>query len=362
MAVDNRAKNMMLCTWDGIHWYFLPYDLDTILGGRNDSVLKYDYTITHESFDDSIGSYAFAGHDSVLWDLVRGCPEKLREVAGTLRSNMSTEDVLDMFNVQMMGNWCERIYNKDGEYKYIKPLTEGVTTSEGTKYYDYLYALQGSRYAHRTFTIQNRFALLDSQYLAGTYRQDSFPVYFGYKFSTDKRKVKITSSERYYFGYGYTSGDPKQSGVLAEDTGSVVELTLDTDLIVNDPQYFYGASRMLGLDLTDVSHAIVGTLNLSNCVALRKLDISCKATQKTMNALLVDKCRNLRELNLTGLQSENFTSMDLSSNSKLESFRAGKSAMTGVSFALGSPLSVAVLPATLQTLELRYLNRLSMII
>ena len=200
---------------------------------------------------------------------------------------------------------------------------------------------------------------MDSQYLAGTYRQDSFPIYFGYKFSTDKRKVKITASERYYFGYGYTSGEPKQSGVLAEDAGSIVELTLDTDLIVNDPQYFYGASRMLGLDLTNVSHAIVGTLNLSNCVALRVLNISCSATQKTMNALLVDKCKNLRELNLTGLQSENFTSMDLSSNSKLETFRAGKSALTGVSFAPGSPLSVAVLPATLQTLELRYLNKLS---
>lgn len=349
----------MLATWDGRIWYFLPYDLDTILGGRNDSVLKYDYTITHESFDESIGSYAFAGHDSVMWDLVRGCPEKLREVAGILRSNMSTEDVLDMFNNQMMGNWCERIYNKDGEYKYIKPLTDGVTTSEGTKYYDYLYALQGSRYAHRTYTIQNRFALLDSQYLAGTYRQDSFPVYFGYKFSTDKRKVRITASERYYFGYGYTSGEPKQSGILAEDTGSVVELTLDIDLIVNDPQYFYGASRMLGLDLTNVSHAIVGILNLNNCIALRTLDISCAATQRTMTALLIDKCRNLCELNLTGLQSPDFISMDLSSNSKLEIFRAGKSALTGVSFAPGSPLSVAVLPATLQTLELRYLNKLS---
>lgn len=359
MAVDNRAKNMMLATWDGLVWYFLPYDLDTILGGRNDSVLKYDYTITHESFDESIGSYAFAGHDSVLWDLVRGCPEKLREVAGTLRSNMSTEDVLDMFNNQMMGNWCERIYNKDGEYKYIKPLTEGITTSEGTKYYDYLYALQGSRYAHRTYTIQNRFALLDSQYLAGTYRQDSFPVYFGYKFSTDKRKVRITASERYNFGYGYTSGEPKQSGILAEDIDSVVELTLDIDLIVNDPQYFYGASRMLGLDLNNVSHAIVGTLNLNNCIALRTLDISCAATQRTMTALLIDKCRNLRELDLTGLQSPNFTAMDLSFNAKLETFRAGKSALTGVSFAPGSPLSVAVLPVTLQTLELRYLNRLS---
>lgn len=359
MAVDSRAKNMMFCTWDGVHWYILPYDMDTILGGRNDSVLKYDYTMTWETFDDSIGSYAMAGHDSILWKLVRSWPEKLQEVAGNIRSNMSTEYVLDIFNNQLMGNWCERIYNKDGEYKYIKPLTEGVTTSEGTKYYDYLYALQGSRYAHRTFTIQNRFALLDSQYLAGTYRQDSFPIYFGYKFSTDKRKVKITASERYYFGYGYTSGEPKQSGVLAEDAGSIVELTLDTDLIVNDPQYFYGASRMLGLDLTNVSHAIVGTLNLSNCVALRVLNISCSATQKTMNALLVDKCKNLRELNLTGLQSENFTSMDLSSNSKLETFRAGKSALTGVSFAPGSPLSVAVLPATLQTLELRYLNKLS---
>lgn len=145
MAVDNRAKNMMLVTWDGIHWQFIPYDMDTIFGERNDSVLKYDYTITWETMDESIGSYAFAGHDSVLWELVRGCPDKLREVADKIRSNMSLEYVLNVFNVEQMGNWCERIYNKDGIYKYITPLTEGVTTADGTNYYDYLYALQGSR-------------------------------------------------------------------------------------------------------------------------------------------------------------------------------------------------------------------------
>ena len=72
--------------------------MDTLFGVRNDSVLKYEYTITHESFDDSIGSYAFAGHDSVLWELVRSCPDKLREVAETLRSNMSLEYVLQVFN------------------------------------------------------------------------------------------------------------------------------------------------------------------------------------------------------------------------------------------------------------------------
>ena len=40
---------MMLATWDSLIWYFLPYDMDTLFGVRNDSVLKYEYTITHES-------------------------------------------------------------------------------------------------------------------------------------------------------------------------------------------------------------------------------------------------------------------------------------------------------------------------
>ena len=360
MAVDNRAKNMMLVTWDGKIWYFIPYDMDTVFGERNDSVLKYDYTITWETMDESIGSYAFAGHDSVLWELVRGCPDKLREVADKLRSTMSLEYVLKVFNEEMMGNWCERIYNKDGIYKYIKPLTEGVTTADGTtSYYDYLYALQGSRYAHRTYTIQNRFALLDSQYVCGTYRKDSFAAYFGYKFGSDNRKIRVTASERYFFGYGYTSGTPHESAVLAEDTGSQVELTLDTDLIVNDPQYIYGASRIMGLDLTDVSHAILQTLNLNNCSALRTLDVSCGQTQTTLNALLVNGCRNLRTLNMTGLKSGSFTGIDLSNNTKLETLKAGKTALTGVNFAQGAPLTSVTLPATLQTLELRYLGKLT---
>ena len=360
MAVDNRAKNMMLVTWDGKIWYFIPYDMDTVFGERNDSVLKYDYTITWETMDESIGSYAFAGHDSVLWELVRGCPDKLREVADKLRSTMSLEYVLKVFNEEMMGNWCERIYNKDGIYKYIKPLTEGVTTADGTtSYYDYLYALQGSRYAHRTYTIQNRFALLDSQYVCGTYRKDSFAAYFGYKFGSDHRKIRITASERYFFGYGYTSGTPHESAVLAEDTGSQVELTLGTDLIVNDPQYIYGASRIMGLDLTDVSHAILQTLNLNNCSALRTLDVSCGQTQTTLNALLVNGCRNLRTLNMTGLKSGSFTGIDLINNTKLETLKAGKTALTGVNFAQGAPLTSVTLPATLQTLELRYLGKLT---
>ena len=138
-----------------------------------------------------------------------------------------------------------------------------------------------------------------------------------------------------------------------------MELTLDTDLIVNDPQYIYGASRIMGLDLTDVSHAILQTLNLNNCSALRTLDVSCGQTQTTLNALLVNGCRNLRTLNMTGLKSGSFTGIDLSNNTKLETLKAGKTALTGVNFAQGAPLTSVTLPATLQTLELRYLGKLT---
>ena len=92
---------------------------------------------------------------------------------------------------------------------------------------------------------------------------------------------------------------------------------------------------------------------------MRELNVSCEAGQMTLNALLVGNCRNLRQLDISGLKSSSFTGMDLSSNTKLETFLAGDTSLTGVTFAGGAPLAVCVLPATLQTLELRYLNKLT---
>jgi hypothetical protein len=361
MAVDQRAKNMMLATWDGLIWWFLPYDSDTIFGVRNDGVLKYNYDIDENSFDDSIQSWCYAGHDSILWRLVRETLNaELASAAATLRSNMSTSEVLDMFNVKQMSNWSERVYNKDGEFKYIIPLTEGVQMPTGNQFYNYLYSLQGSRYAHRTFIIQNRFALLDAKYVVGTYRADSFTAYFGHQFSQDPRKLRITASEKYYFGYGYTSGQPTVSAVPAERAGDLVELTFNGDLIVNDPQNIYGASRMAELDLTNISAFLLQTLNLNNCTSLKNLDASCPAGNTTLNNILVANCRGLREINITGLRSAGFTSMDVSKNSRLEKFYAGGTALTGVSFALGAPLTEAILPASLLSLEMRSLNKLTL--
>ncbi|MFT4072824.1 MAG: CotH kinase family protein [Dysgonamonadaceae bacterium] len=352
MMCDQRVKNMMLATWDGLKWYFLPYDCDTILGVRNDGKLVYDYSITEESYDDSILSYCFAGHDSLLWNLVRsGLTSKLQTAAQTIRANMSKTAVLTMFNDTQMGNWSERIYNKDGDYKYIQPLLAGNG--------DFLYSLQGSRYAHRTYMVNNRFDLLDAKYLAGTYRADNFRIYFGHAFSSDNKTILITASERYYFGYGYTSGTPHQSGVLAETAGAAIALTLDSDLIVNDPQYVYGASKMREIDFTNVSAYIVNNIDFSKCTKLQKLDLACAATQSTLTGLILNACTSLKELNITGLKGALFTSLDLTGNTRLEKLSAGSTALTGVEFAPGAPITSIVLPATLQILKLKGLNKLT---
>lgn len=352
MMVDQRAKNMMLATWDGLHWYFLPYDNDTVIGERNDGKLVYDYTIDENTFDNTIGSYAYAGHDSLLWQLVReALPDKLHETAQKIRATMSKERVLEILNDQFMRNWSERVYNRDGEYKYLKPYIESGI--------DYLYCLQGSRYAHRTAMINDRFALLDAQHLAGTYRADALRLYFAHQFSSDRKRINITASERYYFGYGYTSKAPHVSGVRADAAGSKVSLELDIDLIVNDPQNIYGASRMAELDLSDVSAYIVGTANFDKCYRLSKLNVSCATGQTTLTAVTVGACRVLEELSVAGLRSPSFRSLDLTGNPRLKKLDASNTVLTDIVLANGAPITELRLPETLTTLRLRYLPKLT---
>lgn len=352
MMVDQRAKNMMLATWDGLHWYFLPYDNDTVIGERNDGKLVYDYTIDENTFDNTIGSYAYAGHDSLLWQLVReALPDKLHETAQKIRATMSKERVLEILNDQFMRNWSERVYNRDGEYKYLKPYIESGI--------DYLYCLQGSRYAHRTAMINDRFALLDAQHLAGTYRADALRLYFAHQFSSDRKRINITASERYYFGYGYTSKAPHVSGVRADAAGSKVSLELDIDLIVNDPQNIYGASRMAELDLSDVSAYIVGTANFDKCYRLSKLNVSCATGQTTLTAVTVAACRVLEELSVAGLRSPSFRSLDLTGNPRLKKLDASNTVLTDIVLANGAPITELRLPETLTTLRLRYLPKLT---
>ena len=69
-AVDQTVKNAMLTSEDGKHYYYILYDNDTTHGLRNDSILIYPPTIDRKTEDPTFAviTYAFAGHDSVLWN------------------------------------------------------------------------------------------------------------------------------------------------------------------------------------------------------------------------------------------------------------------------------------------------------
>ena len=215
---------MLLRTWDGLKWYITYYDGDTALLGRNDSFLAYLYTLNRDTWDTEKSKYAFEGHNSWLWCLVLANLEtELKACASSLREKLTVERALSMFNDEQAGNWSERQYNKSGYFKYIVPQIVGVDVQGTLTKYPYIYALQGSREAHRTHTIRNRFALLDAKYETGAYRSDNIDMYMSRSTTEIANTIVVTSNEDYYFGYG-TNNQPTLQAAQEAGENEIVEV------------------------------------------------------------------------------------------------------------------------------------------
>lgn len=365
LMVDQRVKNMIFATWDFVMWYILYYDGDTMLGTRNDSFLAYLYTTTRDTWDAEKSKYAFEGHNSVLWCLVlANLQDELKSCAAALREKLTTERVLEMMNVEQQGNWSPRQYNKSGYFKYIVPQIVGVDVQGTLTKYPYIYALQGSREAHRTFLVKNRYALLDAKYETGDYRSDNIDMYMSRTSSQEANTIDVTASEIYYFGYG-TNNQPSLQPSQEAVEGDVVRLTFSNAFTVNDPIRVYGASRMRELDMRGAADNITGDLNLNKCGVLRKLDISTVGTGSSGWCVVLDKCIQLREVNLNGqinARTATISSSELnfSNQTRLERLDAGGVETQGVVFAEGAPIVYARIPATIKTLRLEYLPALTM--
>ncbi|MBO5874769.1 MAG: hypothetical protein J6Q35_07070, partial [Rikenellaceae bacterium] len=362
--VDQRAKNMLMRTWDGLVWYITYYDGDTALLGRNDSFLAYLYTLNRETWDSEKSKYAFEGHNSWLWCLVLANLEsELKACAGSLREKLTVERALAMFNDEQAGNWSERQYNKSGHFKYIIPQVEGVDVQGTLTKYPYIYALQGSREAHRTHTIRNRFALLDAKYETGAYRSDNIDMYMSRTATETANTIVVTSNEDYYFGYG-TNNQPTLQASQEAKEDETVTLTFRNAFTVNDPIRVYGASRMKELDMRGAANNLTGDLNLNKCTVLRKLDISTTGNGSSGWCAVIDKCTQLREINLNGQKNArtgtlSSSELNFTNQTKLERMDAGGVEVQGVVFAEGAPIIYARIPGSVKTLRLEYLPLLT---
>ena len=362
MSVDQRAKNMMLATWDGLKWWFLFWDADTMLGDRNDSYLAYDYLMERDTIDpERNNKYAFEGHNSWLWNLVlANMQTQLRTVAASYRAAMSDAMVREMFDVEQQGQWSAREYNKGGEFTYILPQTEGVPDANGNRIWPYMFALKGTGEAHRHFTIANRFALLDAKYQCGGYRGDNLSFKLTRALGDAADVFLITSDEKYYYGYG-TANNTYASGVPAE-AGSTATLSITEAFQTNDPIVMYGASRIRELDLTQVLH-FTDNLNISGCVKLAVLNMRAASATTENFYVNLSGCRRLESLDVTNRQNITTSSgsyiLDLTNQTRLTTLKATGTRLTMVAFAAGAPVVLMCLPTTLQTLNLDRLQQLT---
>lgn len=353
IAVDQRAKNMMMYTMDGKHWMFQYYDGDSMLGERNDCYLAYDYLTDRDTWDEGVKQYAMQGHDSWLWYLIRanftnqriidGKPDPLTavtlsSVCKLMRSSgkFSADYFKQILNGQFVDNWSQRQYNYSQDYKYIQPLTEtgypsGISTN-------FINTAQGSREAHRTYTLENRFPLLDSKYQAGNYTQDSF-VYYAAAGSTNK--LKIVSSIPYYFGWNTSNTSIREHQVANASNNYTVNLTI-TGNSANNPANVLGASRIKELTFDPQSAWTVDQSKDAKLPNLQKLIAKGMSTDAAGD-LWLTACPLLTYLDISG---SNFTGLyGLENSSKLTYVDVENTLVKSIKFADGSPLKTIKLAA-----------------
>lgn len=371
-CVDQRVKNMMMGVWYNpdttthttmgkMRAYMIFYDCDTILGVRNDGRLKYGWDINENSTDPELSTesktvYAYAGHDSLLWKNLRTeFQAELQAAYRRIRVKMSNDAIFNMFDKEQSAKFCERVYNLDAQYKYVRPKTlgvdvvvDGVTTQAK---YSYLEAMQGSRQAHRRWWVTNRMHLLDARYSTGQYTATDI-TWKGN--SAAGATVKATPARDFYFELR-REGDTMVHSAVSKNTQW--SYTYGQTANIGTIFHLLGGIFMKSLNLsewggfTDVS---IPTLPILEELILGKVGSSYTLTELVIGSKLpMLKLLDIR--NYTKLST-----LDLSGCNRIEEVNAsGCAALSTISFVEGCPLRKLYLPANYQTLTLRSLSNLT---
>ena len=343
LAVDQRSKNMMLASWkasatEGI-WYFLPYDSDTMLGVTNDGWLILPWNSdenTPNPMDNS--QYAYMGHDSNLWKLVRyylydnTYAERyglkgytLQDVAQQLRDESTNNTLFNLLTIRKYFNtgrkyWADIIYNFDSDTKYMAPLT--YQSGRGSKS-DFAQFVQGARDAHRDWLINKRFHLLDSKYACGFFNSDEKSIKLG-KGQDVSCQFKVIAA---YDCYIQLISNSVSIGTYKLEKGVETTITIPSGIALgsNDPFKFRGFSAIEKIDFDTTSNHIYTDIVFESFSNLKTLIINATVDNPPFTGAGLGDCVkslvNLRNLTLKGFHNKSeFDTpiLDLSKNIMLE--------------------------------------------
>lgn len=360
MAVDQRAKNTFLRTWDGEVWWYTYYDGDTAMGKRNDAMLAYDYSLSRDTFDAERSKYAFEGHNSILWCLVLANLEvEMKAIAQEMRKVLTNKTATEYLNSPLR-DWAERTHNKSNIVKYLKPT---YTDYNGKGTMNYVFALDGTMEAVKADIIDRRFSLRDAYYNPNdAIRKDNIPCYVGK--SQGLTTMQVTAGDEYFFGWATQNGSTRQYEQVL--SGKTMTLRFEDAISQNDPIRLAGASRMRKLDLGTTAPFMQGSLNLAECKILEELIAPTKNANPTPWYMMLSACTTLKRIDLTGqkavsgTESSGATSFDVSKQTSLAELLLSGTAVQSVRIAEGAPLVKLTLPNSLRQLRLRSLPLLEM--
>ena len=345
--VDQRAKNMFLTTYDGVHWAVIFYDNDTVCGINNEGAVAFGYDVEYHDTEGS--GQVWNGEQSVLWNNVEAAylPE-ITTMYQLMRSSgaISYAMCIGVLNGEQADKWCEAIYNADGKFKYIDPLL-----NEGNG--SYLYALQGSRSQHRKWWLYNRFRYIDSKYVAGDFKNDYVTmrlytpnVWQGIKPNAD---FTLTPAGDVYVSVKYGSYVISRRG----HKGIPVVIKAP-EIAFNDTETIVYGAAYIG-SLGDLSAMYPGTVDISKATKLTELIVGSGAVgyqNSNLTVLAIGNNTLFRRLNV--MNCNKLTQpIDVSGCENIEEVYAQGTSITSVKLPTAGRLSQLYLPDTITSLTIR---------
>ena len=356
LAVDSRAKNMFLDTTDGIIWRPRWYDIDTSYGLNNEGVNQFSYGLEQHDFVDNVAVYN--AENSLLWNNFElAFEDDIKEYYQTLRSSgkLSYEVIIDIIRRCQIDKISEAMYNTDGEFKYIKPLTDSPEIGEDGEPIPnstYLYVEQGSRLNHLQWWLNNRFRYLDSKYQYADYMKDyiSMRTYTptSYVVAPTKYFDLVPFTDMYLqvlFG--------SNNEIVRTTSGTTTRVSAPSDLTFNNTEtIIYGASKIL--DVGDLSTKYARTMDFHSATKLKQLIIGngTSGYQNTnLNELTIGNLKMLEKLDIQNCPNLTQT-IDLSGCDNIIEVYAKGTNISGVTLKDGGNLTTLQLPSSVTNLTI----------
>ena len=343
LMIDSRAKNLFLTTFDGVHWFPIPYDFDTAIGINNEGDLVFDYDL--EDTDIVNEELVFNGQESTLWINIRDAFQARRfEMYDELRqSDRFSYEVISKKMSDHQSVWPEAIWNEDAKVKYLE-----IYLTEGEKYFE---MCQGSKGPQRECWLFNGFKYRDSKYQCGD--SEEYSAFFRAYAPGD---MTVTPYQHLWPRVDYTDTYPVTQR-SKRNVENVLECPLDT---ASDTEIWLRSADRIA-SFGDLSQYKADTVKFASATKLQELILGSHEDGYENHKLTSVELGNNRLIGY--LNVENCVNLvnpiDLSKCYSLETVKARGSSLNSIIFPVGGHLTSLELPGTFTNLTLRNQQRIT---